>query len=388
MRWSNIYITIIKEIRGIFRDKRSMKTLIILPLIIPFYILLIGYMEDTMINDALDEVHTIGVNYNISNVEKMLLNQNGSFNVLIYKNADELYDAYKKGDIEAYIVKDENNYKIYASQSSTSSALISSNLYAFLSTYNQYLGNNYLVSQDIDTSLVFENINIEFADMKDIDEDEKDYMLIMLLSIVISYILIIISQSAITVSCDATAGEKERGTLETLLTFPIKSSEIITGKYLAITVFGMFFGLISLLLIIPSISLGKILFDSFGNIEFNFSFISILYAIIIIIIDSFLTAGICMALAGSTKTYKEAQAATQFVTVFSMLPMFSEFLELDSFYMNFIPLSNCGFALNNVLIDKLDVSSLIAMFVSSIVYIVIIIFVISKQYKSEKTLFS
>ena len=46
MKWSNIKTTIKKELRGIFRDKNSFKTLIFLPFIIPFYILLMGFMFD------------------------------------------------------------------------------------------------------------------------------------------------------------------------------------------------------------------------------------------------------------------------------------------------------------------------------------------------------
>ena len=95
-----------------------------------------------------------------------------------------------------------------------------------------------------------------------------------------------------------------------------------------------------------------------------------------------------MALTGRTKTYKEAQAALQYVTIFSMLPMLCEILDINSFYFNLIPLANCGFALNNVLIDKIDVYGLLVMLISSIVYVLLIIFFISKQYKSEKTLFS
>jgi hypothetical protein len=89
-----------------------------------------------------------------------------------------------------------------------------------------------------------------------------------------------------------------------------------------------------------------------------------------------------------SKSYKEAQASLQFVTVFSMLPMFLEILDMNSKYFNLIPLANCGIALNNVLIDKIDIVGLLIMLISSIVYVFIIIIVISKQYKSEKTLFS
>lgn len=43
---------------------------------------------------------------------------------------------------------------------------------------------------------------------------------------------------AVQPAVDLTAGEKERGTMETLLISPAERSEIVTGKFLAVTVFG------------------------------------------------------------------------------------------------------------------------------------------------------
>jgi sodium transport system permease protein len=43
---------------------------------------------------------------------------------------------------------------------------------------------------------------------------------------------------AIQPAVDLTAGEKERGTMETLLISPVERSEIVAGKFLAVTVFG------------------------------------------------------------------------------------------------------------------------------------------------------
>lgn len=381
MKWHNIKITIGKEVRTIFRDKRSMRTLIILPLIIPFYIFLMGFMEDMMLDDEFD----VGVNYDVSITEKAIAYEAGDFSLVKYENEDALKTAFENGEIKAYILKDKNKYTIYYDGGATAGSMLSQYIYVYLESYNRYLGENYLVSQDIDTDLVFKNIEI---DMKSIDESNKDAMLVMLLSICISYILLIVAQSAATVAADATAGEKERGTLETLLTFPIKSSEIITGKYLAITIFGLFFGLVSIILTVPSLMIASKMFEIFEEIQFNFTAISLILALLIIILDSFLCAGVCMALAGNSKSYKEAQASLQFVTVFSMLPMFLEILDMNSKYFNLIPLANCGIALNNVLIDKIDIVGLLIMLISSIVYVFIIIIVISKQYKSEKTLFS
>jgi sodium transport system permease protein len=38
---------------------------------------------------------------------------------------------------------------------------------------------------------------------------------------------------------DATAGEKERGTLEVLLVAPVRRAEVVVGKFLATTLFGL-----------------------------------------------------------------------------------------------------------------------------------------------------
>ena len=45
------------------------------------------------------------------------------------------------------------------------------------------------------------------------------------------FIIKAITISATYPATDTTAGEKEMGTLETLLTFPIKSRDIIVGKF-------------------------------------------------------------------------------------------------------------------------------------------------------------
>ena len=67
----------------------------------------------------------------------------------------------------------------------------------------------------------------------------------------------IVIMTAIVVATDATSGEKERGTLETILTFPVRSSELILGKYIASTLLAFIVGLISYLLTIPSFYIGK-----------------------------------------------------------------------------------------------------------------------------------
>lgn len=380
MKWSNIKTTIFKELRGIFRDKKSLVTLIMLPFIIPFYVLLMGFMFDVME----DSNYIIGANYEISNTEKAIINEVGELDFKYYADKEALDKAYKNDEIDGYVIKDDKTYTIYSDMSSNTGTMIYSYVNAYLTAYNENIANNYIVSQDIDPDKVFKNIIVE---SETLGEEGKDAILMMLLSISITYILMIIVISTSTVATDATAGEKERGTLETLLTFPIKSSEIITGKYLAIAACGIILGLAALLLLVPALSIGKMLFVAFEDFSTNFSTTSILMTVFIIIISSLLSAGIAMALAGNTKSYKEAQSALQGLSFISMIPMFLELLDMDSKLFDIIPLANCGLALNRVLTGDFTLSSLLVMLISTIIYIVIIIIYISKQYKSEKTLF-
>jgi surface antigen len=67
MNWNNVKITLFKEIRGIIRDKKSFEKLLIYPLLIPFIIMLFGFLFD-VINET---TYTVGINYNLTAEEKI-----------------------------------------------------------------------------------------------------------------------------------------------------------------------------------------------------------------------------------------------------------------------------------------------------------------------------
>ena len=380
MRWSNIKTTIFKELRGIVRDKKSMGTIIYMPLIIPAFIILMGFMFDVMSKTD----YNIGINYKLDSVEEEIIKEIGDLNFKYYDTLEDLSKAYENKDITAYIVKIDKNYIVYSNQSNNSGKMVSSYISSYLDEYNRYLASDYLKHNGIDPNSVYNNINykLESLGSKNINE-----MVTILLSMSVTYILMIIVMSCGVVATDATAGEKERATLETILTFPVKSSELITGKYIAITLFGVLLGLISLLFTFPSIFIGKKMFKAFSDITVNLSASSIGLLILLIIISSLLVAGISMALSGKAKTYKEAQSSLQFLSFLPMLPYFLEILEIDNSIFSFVPIANCGMALNDIIMDKVNTETLLIIIGTTIVYTVLIIFFVSKQYKQEKTLF-
>ena len=336
--------------------------------------------------DATSETtYTVGTNYQLTQEEKTIIKELNNLKTKEYTSKKELEEAYKNDEIEGYIVKENNEYTIYSDTSQNSGEMVLSFATSYLETYNKVLGNEYLITNGIDPNKAFNTLIIK---SESLTESDKNMMTTLIFSLVFTYIIMIVVMACIIVVIDATSGEKERGTLETILTFPIKSGELVVGKYLATSILGFIIGLISYLLSIPTILIGKKLFKSYEEIAFTTDAQTVILVIFIIFLTALLSAGVCMAMAGRAKTYKEAQSSLQFVTFLPMIPYFLMFMEKESVIVNLIPIANCGSALNDLVINNVSINSLLMIIVSTIVYIVAILMYISKQYSKEETLFS
>ena len=69
--------------------------------------------------------------------------------------------------------------------------------------------------------------------------EERDVAGMLVVSIVPLLLLILVFSSVMSIAAESVAGEKERGTMATLLATPIKRRDIALGKVLAITVIGL-----------------------------------------------------------------------------------------------------------------------------------------------------
>lgn len=381
MNWNNIKITIFKEIRGVFRDKKTIQKLILYPLIIPLVIFLFGFLLDGMT----EADYVIGTNYKLTDDENIIIKEYKDISIENYDNKEKLEEAYNNGKINGYIVKNDNNYTIYADTSLNSGEIVSSIANSYLEAYSLVLGNKYLIENNIDPSNVFNNLTIS---NKSLASEDTNALISLIFNMVITYVVMIVVMVSVVIVPDATSGEKERGTLETILTFPIKSSELVVGKYLATSTLSFIVGLIAYLLSIPTFSIVNKFFESFEDVVFTTNFEYILVAILVIFLVSLLAAGVCMALAGKAKTYKEAQSSLQMVSILPMIPYFLTFMEIDNIIFDFIPIANCSSLLNDIVINNINIQSLLITILTTIVYTAIIIIYISKQYKSEDTLFS
>lgn len=384
---NRILITIKKELRGIIRDKKSLMMMLVTPILIPIFIFLFSYMYEAMLDkDESTNTYNIGVNYTYTKEEKKSLKEL-NLNIKEYKNKNELQEAYKKGKIDLYVIKKSNNYKIYENESNQNSIYATSIYTKYLDSINKYLGDAYLDSINASKDKVYNNITYEYKKL----EGKNDFVN-QVISTGLMFVVMAITLTAIYSATDATAGEKERGTLETLLTFPIKKEELLTGKYLAITISCIITTILSLILTVISLKISSNVFSFYKDAVININITTILLALIIMISYSFFISGACIAVASFSKTFKEAQSALTPLSFTVMIPMFLEILDIKlNTYLALIPVISHTMLLEQVICNTLTTTTIInifLMFISTILITIIIIKIITKVYKSEKILFS
>ena len=378
---NNILITIKKELRGIVRDKKSLLMMALTPIFIPTFVILMSYIYEEMTTSQQENIYKVGLNYELTEREREILNKD--IEPIYYDEEAQMKDAYEKKEISAYIIKEENNYNIYANSQSEDGSIASMHLISYLDTYNTYLGQEYLLDNNIDLNKVYANITYQTNEIK--GESIFGNQIILM---AVTFTIMAVTLTAIYTSTDTTAGEKERGTLETMLTFPIKRKELILGKYFAIVISGVITMTIGIVLSIFSLWYAWNNFSIYDGTTFNMEILTIVLIIVVLLFYTLFISGLCISIASFSKTFKEAQTALTPISLVTCLPMFLEMLSINiGGALSFIPIINHTIVINEMLLGNINISSIIITIISSCAYIVLLIMYIVREYNREKILF-
>ena len=370
-----------KELKEVFRDKKSLSMMLIIPIFIPLLVFGMSALFESQVNKDVNEYNRIGFSYDLSAKEEALAKE---MDIKVISGTEkELKEDYENGDIDLYVVKNENEYVLNGDDNDTTSYALSL-VNSYFSTYKEMLQRNYLASNNIDSDV------LNIITVKENISEEENYFANYIINYAFLFLIMAITVSATYPATDTTAGEKERGTLETLLTFPIRSKDIIIGKFLSVSLSSIITGIVSLLLMLGSLYLVNGMFKIYDGVNLMLSPMSILFTVMVIIAYSFLISGLCIAIASKCKTFKEAQSALTPLTFISLFPgMIAFMIDIQSStLLSMIPFINYTLIFDGIINGNADILQVILMFVSTIVIIGIVLGIIIKQYKSEKVLFS
>ena len=375
-----VWVTVKKELRSIFRDKKTVATLLLFPILIPMMIFLYADLYE---NQLKDDMYLIGVDYSLSQSEMEYMDS-ANLKSKYYSNQKEMERAYAKGEILGYIDRDwDNKYKIYTNVDSSDGMKIQSYATAYLEGYKNYLARVYLIGENVDVERTFQQIDYDVVNL-----EGENFLMNLMFTISFTYIVMSIVIATTNMATNATAVEKENGTLETFLTFPVSSKNLILGKYIATVLMGFLASFIGLFLTIISLRVVISCFPNFSHLSYQVGGLGILSSLAIILMASLFIGELSIMLTSFTKSYKEAQSVSSVLNILTVIPMMISVMGVTVhrwFYL--VPIFNYTQGLMDIFAGKISILQILMIILSSLLYVVIILFSIIRQYQSEKVLF-
>jgi sodium transport system permease protein len=136
------------------------------------------------------------------------------------------------------------------------------------------------------------------------------------------FFVVMVSVGCFFPAIDSTAGERERGTWETLISTPAARTSIVTAKYLAVATFGCVAGLLNVAAM--ALTLGGVLAPMTGQLRDAVSFSVPLSAMPVLAVSAVLLAGFVaagmMIFAAFARTFREGQTMIQPFYLAILLP--------------------------------------------------------------------
>lgn len=310
-----------KELRDLSRDRRTLLlTLLFGPLLYPVLLLGMGKLAESRVRTQIEQplqIPTIGAQ-NAPNLVRFLAAQG----LNTAPAPKDLAGAIRSQDIDVALRISDDFGKDWADgkpalveviKDSTRRAaeVPSARLEAALATYNGQVGALRLMARGIDAQ-VARPLDVARQDLASA-EAKRGMILSMLLPVLLTLTSFI---GGAYLVMDATAGERERQSLEPLLATPGSRSAIVSGKIAAACVVGF----VSLLLTLVAFKVSAQIAP--GNIgrQFNMNVASMLQMLLVMLPMLMIGTSLLTFLSAAAKSMKEAQSHMTWLMLLPMMP--------------------------------------------------------------------
>lgn len=386
-----------RELTDILRDKKTLFMMLVVPIIIyPLLIIGMTFLMSSVMNSQAEKTYLVAFDEEDELTAKIadIIENNPdklSYKLEIVQKSD-CKKALEAGDIDIYVSKasDGRISLCYLSAKDRSNTALDALTDAF-EIYREELQKERIDEAGLDADYLLNPIHYEGEDLSSTEESVGN----MIGSIIPFFIVTMILLGALYPSIDVTAGEKERGTLETLLTLPITNFEMIMSKFLAVSciacasailnVFSM--GGAMAFLVSSSMSLAEDI-----NLEIHYeTFIpGILFTLVVMVFFALLVTAVCMCTCVFAKNFKEAN---NYVTPVMLIFMFGSYaamipdLELTA-QTAAIPIVNVALLVEGLFQFQYNYGLFAIVLFSNVAYSLLAILILGKIYNSEAVLFS
>lgn len=318
-----------KELRDFLRDRRTLiLTLLVGPLIYPLLMLGIGKLTELRAQTQLErplEIPIVGAqrapnlvawlagqgiraqkagpgNASIERVEAAIRNQSQDVGLVIDGDFGKDWQAGKPAKVT-----------VVSDSTSRNAELAIARVRAALSAYAQNVGALRLLARGIDPGIT-RAVGVQSRDLATPEAKRG-----MLLAVLLPLLLVLWSFiGGAHISMDATAGERERQSLEPLLATPASRGAIVSGKMLA----SVLLGITSLVLTLLSFKLSATLATGMAR-SLDVSMPAIAQLLVVLLPLVLVGTALITFLSAGAKSMKEAQSHMTWLIFLPMLPSYA-----------------------------------------------------------------
>jgi sodium transport system permease protein len=393
-----------KELTELMRDKKTLIFVILLPIFIfPVIFGVMGLVLSSTTNKAMQEQHR----YVIINgqqapefADALFYHKNFKQLTTDKTTEAELVAAIRNDEFDVAIVVpadfsakrqlvEQAQWQVIYNQSSQFDFM-----YRYftdlLADFNEKLQRDTLTQLNVDPAKLA--AIIKPVDVQKVDTAAKRENIGEKFGAVIAYILIpLCLLGASYPAIDMGAGEKERGTLETLLICPISRVSIVLGKFLTV----LTTGLVGALITVGSFGIWGAIIGSFGGMAVVQEAMSAIAITELLLIFSLLLpisavfAALLLAISIYARTFKEAQNYISPLSIMIFLPLVAAMMpgvELNG-KTALVPIMNVALAIKELIKGTADYAMLALIFGSTLVLAAVAIGFCVHWFQQEKVLF-
>ncbi|WP_218354598.1 ABC transporter permease [Alteromonas lipotrueiana] len=396
-----MWMVYLKELKEVIRDKKTMFFMILLPLLI-FPVIFGGVVYFT--SKATEEAKTKTLTYAIENPQAASqLNE-----ALLSEKGLERIDLPENQTITDWIKAEQADFVLVVPEDYSNKPLETGS--NELQLYYNGAGFN-AIKQRLNTLIepiatasrtqAFESLQVNETQQQKLLEpiiltevnvaDKRENLGEIVGGMVAYVVFILCLQGAMIPAADLGAGEKERGTLETLLISPIDRHKLVLGKFFTIATAGVTTSLVTVLsMAVWGILVGQSLaIEAITEFMGAIGFVDFLLIFLMLVPVVAIFSAILLSLSIYAKTFKEAQGYMGPMMMVIIVPIILALMpgiKLEGVWA-WVPLTNVALAMKELIKGTMDYFQLIAIFGSTAIIAGLLLGFCVFWFNKEKVLF-
>jgi sodium transport system permease protein len=209
------------------------------------------------------------------------------------------------------------------------------------------------------------------------------------------FVILLCMTGAMYPAMDLTAGEKERGTMETILCSPVSRTHLVLGKFLMVLTASVATAVLAIISMSVSFGVGKRLLLGATNgemdaaLQITITGKAIVSIFIVVLPLAVLFSAVLLALSVFAKSYKEAQSYISPLMIVMAMPAVAALLpgvELSP-ALALVPVLNTSLVSKEIIAGTYRWSSIAVIFLSSSAYAAAALAIAVKLFEREDVLF-